>query len=154
MAQENYVEGCSMKKPPLLKPNRAKVTAIEEAKDLATLPLDEIIRNLEVYEMVLDNDGVGSKTTKEKVKSLALKAKVTRDQTSNDSDSQWVIGSNTKIVLLVVVIDLEKAIIIALGTKVVKALSQRRIVTIFSIEGHFASECRKPKENMAFIGGA
>ncbi|GJS03113.1 hypothetical protein Tco_0319621 [Tanacetum coccineum] len=30
----------------------------------------------------------GSKTTKEKVKSLALKAKVTREQTSDDSDSQ------------------------------------------------------------------
>ncbi|GJU88778.1 hypothetical protein Tco_1301201 [Tanacetum coccineum] len=38
--------------------------------------------------MVLDNDGVGTKTTKEKVKSLALKAKVTREQTSDDSDSQ------------------------------------------------------------------
>ncbi|GKE37234.1 hypothetical protein Tco_1460639 [Tanacetum coccineum] len=67
---------------------RAKVTTIEAAKDLATLPLDEIIRNLTVYEMVLDNDGVDSKTTKEKVKSLSLKAKVTREQTSDDSDSQ------------------------------------------------------------------
>ncbi|GJR05720.1 hypothetical protein Tco_0528704 [Tanacetum coccineum] len=37
---------------------RAKVIAIEEAKDLATLPLDELIGNLKVYEMVLDNDGV------------------------------------------------------------------------------------------------
>ncbi|GJT17389.1 hypothetical protein Tco_0876095 [Tanacetum coccineum] len=54
---------------------RAKVRTIEEAKDLATLPLDELIENLKVYEMVLDNDGIGSKTTKEKVKSLALKAK-------------------------------------------------------------------------------
>ncbi|GKC92866.1 UBN2 domain-containing protein, partial [Tanacetum coccineum] len=67
---------------------RAKVTAIKEAKDLATLPLDELIRNLKVYEMVLDNGGVDSKTIKEKVKSLALKAKITREQTSNDSDSQ------------------------------------------------------------------
>ncbi|GJZ51828.1 UBN2 domain-containing protein [Tanacetum coccineum] len=64
---------------------RAKVTAIEEAKDLATLPLDGLIGNLKVYEMVLDNDGIGSKTTKEKVKSLALEAKVTRGQTSDDS---------------------------------------------------------------------
>ncbi|GKA89555.1 hypothetical protein Tco_0811367 [Tanacetum coccineum] len=108
MAQENYVEGCSMQRPPLLEPNRfcfwkarfetyvkskdielwqviqngdfyfevedsktklmketpAKVTAIKEAKDLATLPLDEL------------------------VKSLALKAKVTREQTSDDSDRQ------------------------------------------------------------------
>nr|GEV97869.1 UBN2 domain-containing protein [Tanacetum cinerariifolium] len=44
----------------------AKVTAIEEAKDLATLPLDELIRNLKNYKMVLDNDGIGSKTTKRK----------------------------------------------------------------------------------------
>nr|GEW48550.1 hypothetical protein [Tanacetum cinerariifolium] len=67
---------------------RAKVTAIEEAKDLATLHLDELISNLKVYEMVLDNDGVASKTTKEKVKSLALKAKVNREQTSDNCDSQ------------------------------------------------------------------
>ncbi|GKB38148.1 hypothetical protein Tco_0883090 [Tanacetum coccineum] len=52
---------------------RAKVTAIEEAKDLSTLPLDELIGNLKVCEMVLDNDGVASKTIKEKFKSLALK---------------------------------------------------------------------------------
>ncbi|GKA25454.1 hypothetical protein Tco_0711563 [Tanacetum coccineum] len=65
-----------------------KVTTIEEAKYLATLPLDELIGNLKVYEMVLDNDGVASKTIKEKVKSLALKAKVTREKTSDDSDSQ------------------------------------------------------------------
>ncbi|GKC38688.1 hypothetical protein Tco_1051072 [Tanacetum coccineum] len=48
-----------------------------------------------VYEMFLDNDGVGSKTTKEKVKSLALKAKVTREKTSDDSNSQG--GSNKDI---------------------------------------------------------
>nr|GEW74039.1 hypothetical protein [Tanacetum cinerariifolium] len=35
-----------------------KVTKIEEAKDLAKLPLDELIGNLKVYEMVLRNDGV------------------------------------------------------------------------------------------------
>ncbi|GJS17203.1 hypothetical protein Tco_0411675 [Tanacetum coccineum] len=67
---------------------KAKVTAIEESKDLTTLPLDELTGNLKVYEMVLDNDDVDSKTTKEKVKSLALKAKVIRDPTSDDSDSQ------------------------------------------------------------------
>ncbi|GJX57845.1 hypothetical protein Tco_0287742 [Tanacetum coccineum] len=67
---------------------RARVTAIEEAKDLATLPLDELTGNLKVYEMVLDNDGAGSKTTKEKVKSLALFAKVTMEKTTDDNDSQ------------------------------------------------------------------
>nr|GFB91956.1 hypothetical protein [Tanacetum cinerariifolium] len=63
------------------------MTAIKEAKDLATLPLDELIRNLKVYVMVR-NDGVASKNTKEKVKWLALKGKATREQTSDDSDSQ------------------------------------------------------------------
>ncbi|GJT65140.1 hypothetical protein Tco_1016620 [Tanacetum coccineum] len=67
---------------------RAKVTTIEKAKDLATLPLDELIGNLKVYEMILDNDGLASKTTKENVKSLAPKSKVTREQTSDDSDSK------------------------------------------------------------------
>ncbi|GKA13498.1 hypothetical protein Tco_0693144 [Tanacetum coccineum] len=67
---------------------RAKVTATKEAKDLGILPLDELVRILKVYEMILENDGVVSKTTtKEKVKSLVLKAKVTREQTSDDSNS-------------------------------------------------------------------
>nr|GEV34009.1 hypothetical protein [Tanacetum cinerariifolium] len=48
-----------------------------------------------VYEMVLDNDGIASKTTKEKFKSLALKVKVTREQTSDYSDSQG--GSNEDV---------------------------------------------------------
>nr|GEW21307.1 UBN2 domain-containing protein [Tanacetum cinerariifolium] len=65
---------------------RAKVKAIEKSKDLATLPLNGLIGDLKAYEMVLDSDGVASKTTKEKVKSLALKAKVTREQTSDDND--------------------------------------------------------------------
>nr|GEV10818.1 UBN2 domain-containing protein [Tanacetum cinerariifolium] len=43
---------------------RAKVTAIEAAKYLATVPLDELIGNLNVYKMVLDNDDVASKITK------------------------------------------------------------------------------------------
>nr|GEW60873.1 UBN2 domain-containing protein [Tanacetum cinerariifolium] len=86
---------------------RAKVTTIEEAKDLVTLPLDELIGNLKVHEMVLDNKGIGPKTTKEKVKSLALKAKVTREKTS-----------------------LEEAVEIALVSKVVKARSTKERVII------------------------
>ncbi|GJT69284.1 hypothetical protein Tco_1028570 [Tanacetum coccineum] len=53
---------------------RAKVTAIEEAKDLTSLSLDELIGNLKVHEMIIKKD---SKIVKAKVKSksLALKAK-------------------------------------------------------------------------------
>ncbi|GJY34742.1 retrovirus-related pol polyprotein from transposon TNT 1-94 [Tanacetum coccineum] len=53
---------------------RAKVTAIEESKDLTSLSLDELIDNLKVHEMITKKD---SKIVKAKVerKSLALKAK-------------------------------------------------------------------------------
>nr|GEW04169.1 zf-CCHC domain-containing protein/UBN2 domain-containing protein [Tanacetum cinerariifolium] len=52
---------------------RAKVTAIEESKDLASLSLDELIENLKVYKMFIKKD---SEIVKAKVerKSLALKA--------------------------------------------------------------------------------
>ncbi|GKG12869.1 hypothetical protein Tco_0347106, partial [Tanacetum coccineum] len=39
---------------------REKVTTIKEAKDLTTLPLDELIGNLKVYETILGIDGVAS----------------------------------------------------------------------------------------------
>ncbi|GKB29392.1 hypothetical protein Tco_0868793 [Tanacetum coccineum] len=53
---------------------RAKVTTIEESKDLTSLSLDELIGNLKVHEMIIKKD---SKIVKAKVerKSLALKAK-------------------------------------------------------------------------------
>ncbi|GJS61392.1 zf-CCHC domain-containing protein [Tanacetum coccineum] len=53
---------------------RAKVTAIEESKDLTSLSLDELIGNLKVHEMIIKKD---SEIVKEKVerKSLALKAR-------------------------------------------------------------------------------
>ncbi|GJU42899.1 hypothetical protein Tco_1195856 [Tanacetum coccineum] len=60
---------------------RAKVTAIEESKDLTSLSLDELIGNLKVYEMIIKKD---SEIVKEKVerKSIALKDK----RESSDED--------------------------------------------------------------------
>nr|GEU59168.1 retrovirus-related Pol polyprotein from transposon TNT 1-94 [Tanacetum cinerariifolium] len=60
---------------------RAKVTAIKESKDLTSLSLDELIRNLKVHEMIIKKD---SKIVKAKVerKSLALKVK----EESNDEE--------------------------------------------------------------------
>ncbi|GKG16771.1 hypothetical protein Tco_0361728, partial [Tanacetum coccineum] len=52
---------------------RAKVTAIEESKDLTSLSLDELIGNLKVHEMIIKKDSEIGKAKVER-KSLALKA--------------------------------------------------------------------------------
>ncbi|GKE64764.1 hypothetical protein Tco_1518925, partial [Tanacetum coccineum] len=67
---------------------RPKVTSIKESKDLSTLPLDELIGNLKVYEVVLEKDSEISESKKEKYKSLALKArKVLSEEEATSSDS-------------------------------------------------------------------
>ncbi|GKB18729.1 hypothetical protein Tco_0852652 [Tanacetum coccineum] len=68
---------------------RAKVTAIEESKNLTTLPLDELIGNLKVYEEVIKKDLETVKGKKEQSRSLALKVKKeVRDKDSSSSDSE------------------------------------------------------------------
>ncbi|GKA68742.1 UBN2 domain-containing protein [Tanacetum coccineum] len=78
---------------------RAKVAAIEEAKDLATLPLDELIGNLKELPF---GRGRGN----------------------------------------------------SFGNKGGESSKQKGACYNYEIEGHFASECTKPKENKAFVGGA
>ncbi|GJT44205.1 hypothetical protein Tco_0952920 [Tanacetum coccineum] len=68
---------------------RTKVTVIEESKDLSTLPLDELIGNLKIYEVVLRKCSEISKSKKEKYKSLDLKArKVLSEEEAFASDSE------------------------------------------------------------------
>ncbi|GKC21467.1 hypothetical protein Tco_1023617, partial [Tanacetum coccineum] len=74
---------------------RPKVTAIEESKDLSTLPLDELIGNLKVYEVVLEKDSEASKVKKEKYKSLALKARKVssdEDESCSGSDEEYAMA--------------------------------------------------------------
>nr|GFB28606.1 UBN2 domain-containing protein [Tanacetum cinerariifolium] len=54
---------------------RAKVTKIEESKDLSSLALDELIGNLKVHEVVMEKDSKTYRSKKERVKSIAMKAK-------------------------------------------------------------------------------
>nr|GEU74850.1 ribonuclease H-like domain-containing protein [Tanacetum cinerariifolium] len=64
---------------------RKKVTTIEESKDLTSLSLDELIRNLRVYEIIIKKDFEIVKA-KAKRKSLALKAK---KESSNEECSTF-----------------------------------------------------------------
>nr|GEY10798.1 integrase, catalytic region, zinc finger, CCHC-type, peptidase aspartic, catalytic [Tanacetum cinerariifolium] len=68
---------------------RAKVMAIEESKDLASLSLDELIGNLKVYEVIIKKDSEMVKDKREQSRSLALKAKKeSSDEDSSTSESK------------------------------------------------------------------
>ncbi|GKB55969.1 hypothetical protein Tco_0912155 [Tanacetum coccineum] len=68
---------------------RAKVTEIEESKNLTTLSLDELIGNLKVYEEVIKKDSETVKSKREQSRSIALKArKESSDEDSSTSDSE------------------------------------------------------------------
>ncbi|GKA49696.1 hypothetical protein Tco_0742769 [Tanacetum coccineum] len=68
---------------------RAKVTAIEESKDLSSLALDKLIGNLKVHESLMEKDSKIYKGNKERVKSIALKAK-----NESSDDETLTSGSN------------------------------------------------------------
>ncbi|GKA67901.1 retrovirus-related pol polyprotein from transposon TNT 1-94 [Tanacetum coccineum] len=80
---------------------RVKVTMIEESKDLTSLSLDELIKNLKVHEMIIKKD---SKIVKAKVerKSLALKAK------KESSDEECSISESEDEEYAMVVRDFKK----------------------------------------------
>ena len=62
----------------------AKITAIEESKDIDKIPLTELVGNLQTYELGLTRIGKSGKS-----KSMALKAKSNdTDESSDDEDSK------------------------------------------------------------------
>ncbi|GKD94585.1 hypothetical protein Tco_1374422, partial [Tanacetum coccineum] len=73
---------------------RAKVTEIEESKDLTSLSLDELIRNLKVHEMIIKNSEIIK--AKGKRKSLSLKAKKESSDekclTSRSEDKEYAMA--------------------------------------------------------------
>ncbi|GJV25390.1 zf-CCHC domain-containing protein [Tanacetum coccineum] len=75
---------------------RAKVTAIEESKDLTSLSLDKLIGNLKVYEVIIKKDSEMVKVKREQSRSLALKAKKESSDeeslTSNSEDEEYTMA--------------------------------------------------------------
>ena len=62
----------------------AKITAIEESKDIDKIPLTKLVGNLQTYELGLSRIEKSSKT-----KSMALKAKSSdMDESSDDENSK------------------------------------------------------------------
>ncbi|GJW21547.1 zf-CCHC domain-containing protein [Tanacetum coccineum] len=123
-----------------------RVFMCQTAKE-AELPLDELTGNLKVYEMVLRNDGVISKSTNEKVKSLALKAKVTRGQTSNDNVCQD--GSDGDE-------DEEEEFDRGHGNRSKRVGSSRVKRNCYGCgsKNHLVDDCPKAKMKKVFVGGA
>ncbi|GJR35424.1 hypothetical protein Tco_1211108 [Tanacetum coccineum] len=62
----------------------AKVTSIEESKNLTTLSLDKLIGNLKIYEEIIKKDSKTVKSKREQSRSIALKARknLVRDDSS------------------------------------------------------------------------
>ncbi|GJW21115.1 hypothetical protein Tco_0031737 [Tanacetum coccineum] len=75
---------------------RAKVTAIEESKDLTSLSLDELIGNLKVHEMIIKKDSEIVKAKGERIFFLALKAKKESSDeecsTSGSKDEEYAMA--------------------------------------------------------------
>ncbi|GJW15227.1 retrovirus-related pol polyprotein from transposon TNT 1-94 [Tanacetum coccineum] len=116
MDSDKYLEGQSMQRPPLFESDdfiywknrfetyvkskdldlwhalhpkwRAKVTAIDESRDLTSLSLDEPIGNLKIHELIINKDSEIVKGKGERI-SLALKAKKeSSDEESSTSESE------------------------------------------------------------------
>ncbi|GJZ23072.1 retrovirus-related pol polyprotein from transposon TNT 1-94 [Tanacetum coccineum] len=74
---------------------RAKVTTIEELKDLSSLALDELIGNLKLLEVVMEKDSEIYRGKKERVKSISLKDKIessdNETSTSGSDDKEYAM---------------------------------------------------------------
>nr|GEX13344.1 putative reverse transcriptase domain-containing protein [Tanacetum cinerariifolium] len=76
---------------------RAKVMEIKESKYLSSLALDELIENLRVHEVVMEKDSEIYEGKKERIKSIALKAKKESSDdetlTSGSDDEEYAMDA-------------------------------------------------------------
>ncbi|GJW65694.1 retrovirus-related pol polyprotein from transposon TNT 1-94 [Tanacetum coccineum] len=120
---------------------RAKVTMIDESKDLTSLSLDELIGNLKVHEMIIKKD---SEIVKAKVerKSIALKAK------KKSSDEECSTSGSE---------DEEYAMAVRDFKKFFKRRGFAKNAYRLANPNHLIGECPKPpkdKNQRAFVGGS
>ncbi|GKC13517.1 zf-CCHC domain-containing protein [Tanacetum coccineum] len=143
---------------------RSKVTPIEKSKDLSSLALDELIGNLKVHEVVMEKDFEIYRGKKERVKSIALKAKKesSDDETltsgSDDQEYAMTVRNFKKFFR-------RKGKFVRQPREEKKSFRQRdekkgksdRKCFRCSDPNHVISDCPKPsrnKDQKAFIGGS
>ena len=73
----------------LLERFHAKIIAIEELKDIDSIPLIKLVGNLQTYELGLTRIKKGSKS-----KSMALKAKSNETDESSDDEDSTSLGNS------------------------------------------------------------
>ncbi|GJS52278.1 zf-CCHC domain-containing protein [Tanacetum coccineum] len=137
---------------------------IEESKDLSSLALDELIRNLKENEVVMEKDSKIYRAKKERVKSISLKAKKesTDDETltseSDDEEYAMDVKNFTKFFRI-------KGRFVRQPREEKKSFQQRdekkgksdRKCFRCGDPNHLIGDCPKPtrnKDQKAFIGGA
>ncbi|GKD32347.1 hypothetical protein Tco_1247856, partial [Tanacetum coccineum] len=143
---------------------RAKVIAIEESKDLSSLALYELIGNLKVHEVVMEQESKIYRGKKERVKSIALKAK----KESSD-DETWTSRSDDEEYAMAVrnfkKFFRRKGKFVRQPREEKKSFRQRyekkgksdRKCFRSSDPNHLIGDCPKPsrnKDQKAFIGGS
>ncbi|GKF09670.1 zf-CCHC domain-containing protein, partial [Tanacetum coccineum] len=143
---------------------RAKVTAIEELKDLSSLALDKLIANFKAHEVVMEKDFEIYRGKKERVKSIALKAKKesTDDETltfrSDDEEYAMAVRNFKKFFR-------RKVKFVRRPREEKKSFRQRyekkrksnRKCFRCGDPNHLIGDCPKPahnKDQKAFIGGS
>nr|GFB04466.1 hypothetical protein [Tanacetum cinerariifolium] len=120
-------------------------TAIEEAKELATLPLDELVRNLIVYKMILENKDLDEEEEDEDFNLMARNfRKFFRKGCRFTRGNQFGNGGNR----------FSKGQGNSFRNKDGESSKQKGAFYNCKIEVHFASKGRNPKENKAYVRGA
>ncbi|GKA51697.1 retrovirus-related pol polyprotein from transposon TNT 1-94 [Tanacetum coccineum] len=123
----------------------AKVTAIEESKDLISLSLDELIGNLKVYEVIIKKDSEMVKSKREQSRYLTLKDK----KESSDEDSSTSKSEDEEYAMAVREFK-------NFFKRQVRFLRQPRDERKYGDSNRLIEECPRSSRNnnqIAFIGG-